>query len=137
MNESAQPAGRAKLGRDARWSSVQGGIQASGSGVSLQERDGSSNGQSGADIRNRNATTIAELTCTDVRTQINDLIDGSLDSATRHRLERHLLLCNDCGALHRTLEQTTRGLGDLTPVRSPGGMRERLAQRMKQQQAPD
>jgi len=100
--------------------------------VSLQERGGESGGQSGADHGNRNAATVTELTCTDVRAQINDLIDGSLDSNARERLERHLVHCGECGALRRTLEQTVRGLGDLDPVRAPGGMRERLSRRMKE-----
>jgi hypothetical protein len=132
MNESAQPAGGAKLGADAQWSSVQGGIRTQGSGVTLQERGGSSEGKSAAELGNRNATGIAELTCTDVRTQLNDLIDGSLDSQTRERLERHLLQCSDCRALHRTLDQTTRGLRDQPRVRMPDGVRERLTQRLKQ-----
>jgi anti-sigma factor (TIGR02949 family) len=137
MNESAQPAGGAKLGTDARPSSIHGGIQASGSRVTLQERGGSSDGRCGADVSNRNSTTVVQVTCTDVRTQLNDLLDGSLDRPTRERLERHLLQCSDCAALYRTLQQTTRGLRSLDRVRIPDGMRERLAERLKQQQRTD
>lgn len=132
MNESAQPAGGAKLGTETQWRSVQGGIQASGSRVTLQERGGASDGQDGSDHGNRNPTTIAEFICTDVRPRLNDLIDGALDSSTRQRFERHLLQCRDCSALHDTLEQTVHGLGDLDPVPVPGGMRERLRQHLKE-----
>ena len=134
MNESAHPAGGAKLGTDARPSSIHGGIQASGKGVTLQERGGSADGQNGADVGNRNATSVVQVTCTDVRSQLNDLIDDSLDRTTRERLERHIMQCSDCAALYRTLQQTTRGLRSLDRARMPDGMRERLAERLKQQQ---
>jgi anti-sigma factor RsiW len=72
-----------------------------------------------------------------VRSQLNDLLDGSLDTPARQRLERHLVQCTDCEALRRTLEQTVQGLGGLGPIRTPTGMRDRLRQRLKDQESAE
>ncbi|MFN0070092.1 MAG: anti-sigma factor family protein [Chloroflexota bacterium] len=81
----------------------------------------------------RTATSVVELTCADIRDQLNDLLDGSLDPTTVQRLERHLAQCTDCRTLSRGLEQTVRGLKQSPPVHLPTGARDRLRQRLNQQ----
>jgi hypothetical protein len=137
MNESAGLTGGARLGSDAQSRPIQPRTQAPRSSVSLQERDGQSGGHDAASPGPRNTASVAELTCTDVRSQLNDLLDGSLDTPARQRLERHLVQCTDCEALRRTLEQTVQGLGGLGPIRTPTGMRDRLRQRLKDQESAE
>jgi len=133
MNESVDLTGGASAGHHVSARSIQGGIPASRSVVSLQEREGQSGDQPPTSPGTRNATSVADLTCTDVRSQLNELLDGSLDLPSRQRLERHLEQCSDCGALWRTLQQTKHALGDLNPVSRPVGMRDRLRQRLREQ----
>ena len=104
--------------------------------MSLHDQNGSSGDRDATGPISRIATSIAELTCADVRAQINELIDGSLSSPALERVERHIQQCADCAALQRSLEQTVQALNDVAPVRIPGGMRDRLRQRLTQQPTP-
>ena len=51
------------------------------------------------------------MNCTEFEAAIVDLMDGSLDSATRDRMDAHKLDCADCAAL----------LADLTGIRADAG----------------
>jgi anti-sigma factor RsiW len=69
---------------------------------------------------------VAELTHEDVRGQLTEYLDGSLDAAQAARVTTHLRQCASCAAYLATLRKTIDLLGALPTQPAPGPLRQRL-----------
>ncbi len=66
--------------------------------------------------------------CETLLAQLNDYIDGELQSALCAELEAHLANCHDCRVLVDTTQKTITLYRRQTPVELPAAARHRLQQ---------
>jgi len=69
---------------------------------------------------------IAELTHDEIRGQLGDYLENTLDSAPRARVAAHLRQCAACAAYLATLRATVDLLGALPTKTAPDRLRQRL-----------
>lgn len=134
MDKFAATPGHALSGASAAPRMIQGGIFGTRWSVTLEERQGEPQAPSSTGADQRTSVSVAELTCGDVRSQLNDHLDGELDPTVRERVDRHLAQCKDCRAFQQGLDATVRGLQSMPARNAPTDVRERLRQRLSQLQ---
>jgi predicted anti-sigma-YlaC factor YlaD len=57
--------------------------------------------------------------CAETRELLSDYVEGELQSRTRRRVVRHLLMCRRCRAVLRSLRATIAGLNTLGRTEPP------------------
>ena len=77
-----------------------------------------------------------ELAHDDVRGQLADLLDDSLDETQTARVQAHLAQCRTCAAYLVTLRKTVDLLGALPTKAAPEPLRQRLLTIPDAEQAP-
>jgi predicted anti-sigma-YlaC factor YlaD len=68
----------------------------------------------------------------EVRAQLTDYFDGSLDAIKRRLIEAHLEECRDCRAFRDTLRQTVHLLDSLPLQRVPSSARQRIQDQVRE-----
>jgi hypothetical protein len=71
------------------------------------------------------------MNCFEVRSRLDDHLDGRLASDEQHRVRDHLEECSDCAGLERSLRAVEQEVGELPDALAPGrdlwsGIEERL-----------
>jgi anti-sigma factor RsiW len=66
------------------------------------------------------------LNCKGVIQELNDHLDGNLDSSLAKELESHLEHCEDCRVVVDTTKKTVDILCDAEPAELPNGVQDRL-----------
>lgn len=66
------------------------------------------------------------MNCKGVIQELNDHLDGNLDSSLAKELEAHLEHCEDCRVIVDTTKKTVDILCDAEPAELPDGVRDRL-----------
>jgi len=71
------------------------------------------------------------LNCKGVIREISNFIDGALESAEKHELERHLEHCEDCKIVVDQTKLTIAVFCDSEPVELPTDVRSRLHEALR------
>lgn len=71
------------------------------------------------------------MTCEELLRILNDCVDGDADAAERALLEAHLAGCDPCRVVLDTLRKTVTIYRAGEVYELPGGLRERLAARLR------
>jgi predicted anti-sigma-YlaC factor YlaD len=73
---------------------------------------------------------VVEISCLEVWREISNLIDGSLDTELKQRMEEHFKNCRHCAAIFEGASNTVRLVGDNEAFELPTGFSERLYNRL-------
>ena len=72
------------------------------------------------------ATADAEMACDELVELVSDYLDGSLDAATRARVDLHLAECDGCSSYLQQFRSTIETLGRVTEDQLDVDFRDRL-----------
>jgi hypothetical protein len=82
--------------------------------------------QLGTSTNTTTSVGVAELTHADVRAQLSDYLDDALGEAARHRIDKHLAICQPCSAFLESLRLTVQVSGSLPPAKAPARVRDSI-----------
>lgn len=75
------------------------------------------------------------VTCKDFLSELNEYLDGSVESGLRQELERHLSECPNCWVVCDTTKRTIQIYRGVDPYPVPAGVHERLVAALNKRRA--
>ena len=75
-------------------------------------------------------SAVIEIDCYQVLRELSDYLEADLTPELRMQIERHLIKCNHCTAVHDGMRNVVRLLGDEKVIELPEGFSERLCERI-------